>query len=170
MDDTLTISAAITGLGAAAIILSEGLNEIYEATERASMDVIDLATDLAGFALILDELGRLFKNSPSICSTSLQESLWEVVRTCRAHLRGFKTLVNKAQTCSDKSKSIDHSARWIFRRSQLLRTLAVLNSFKVTMSLVLQTLKLAVKKIEADDEIRLVLLCPLISVFLNSVC
>ncbi|KAI9892830.1 MAG: hypothetical protein M1814_000989 [Vezdaea aestivalis] len=145
MAEPLSIVASIVGIGLAATQLSQGIYGLISTMRGAQSEMQTIAIDLTCFSAVVDELAEQLSAPHRIYSNEMAKSLRKVIGCCRDNFKEIKVMVKKEKACRAK-KGLQFGFLWIFRGPKMRKITALLNSLKLTLSVFLQTLKLAGKK------------------------
>lgn len=144
MADPLSIAVSVSSLVGVGLRLSTGLYHICETISSAQDDIEDIASDLTSFVVVIDELGKIFAAPGRLYSDTLESNLLNIIKKCRHVFRQINRMIEK--TVSAAKMKLQSKFAWVFRKTKVKELKASLDSLKLTMSLMLQTLKLVKDK------------------------
>ncbi|KAI9799273.1 MAG: hypothetical protein M1833_004151 [Piccolia ochrophora] len=145
MADPFSITAGIVGIGLAGVKLSRNIYEVVDTFGSARGDVEAIGRELACFVVVVDDLASDFKARRSTYSNKLLQSLRDIIAQCRLRFKEINNLICSVKFHSRGSR-FRSSCLWIFREKSVNKIRASLDSLKLTLTVILQTVRLARKK------------------------
>lgn len=133
--DPLSIIASIAGISQAGTALSKAIFNIVSATRNAPREVYDIAKAVGDLSLILSELRGVLRKGKDIIRRRLLRSL-------KSAIRNIQTLHGEIQNLTDASTGAARLA-WAFRRSKCSALLQQIDSYKIGINMILNTVQLA---------------------------
>lgn len=142
MAEPLSIAASIVGIGLAGVKLASSIYEVVDTLGSAKKDVESLAFDLGCFAAVVNELADIIKAPEKIHSANLTTALRDVIAQCRNIFRDLNGMLVWVKSNS-RARRFRAKCLWVFRKTAVDRQRANIDSLKMTLTLMLQTLKAA---------------------------
>lgn len=140
MADPLSVTASVIFLVSVGVRLSTDLYDVCETVSSAQDDIEDIASDLTSFVVVLDELGKIFAAPERIYSDKLELNLLNIIKKCRHIFRQIDHMIKR--TVGATKMKLQSKFAWVFRKTKVQELKASLESLKLTIGLMLQTLKL----------------------------
>ncbi len=146
MVDPPSISSSVVGLATAGVILTSSLYNLCEIAGWSQDEIEGIAYDVSLFEVVADELGKILSGPlpRSIHSDKLEASLSGVVARCEIIYRHVFSVTELNLDLPEAQ--LPQQLALAFKRVNVNEIRATLESLKLTMSLVLRTLRLFMDK------------------------
>ena len=143
MADPVTIISTAAGITAACVKLSCALYNICDNIASSQDQIEELAGDLTDFASIVKELSKLLERPKRVYSDTLSSSLLEILEKCKSQFQKVRRMIGKTESETVSVIRFKSRVAWVFREAKVRALMARLDSTKLTLLVMLQTLKLA---------------------------
>lgn len=140
--DPVSLIASIAGITTAGIALSKSLYALYDGLESSQNEIADIASDLASFTVIVNELGAVFKSPKRVYSDALQQSLFDIIEKCRSLFLEIKRMIERAELGNKSKLSLGNHVKFVFRETKVRSITTRLETTKKTMSLMLLAIQM----------------------------
>lgn len=135
--DPLSIIASIAGVSTAGISLSRAIYDAISSVRNAPKEVSGIARGLSDLSITLRELQRVLNKGKDVYRRKLIRRVASAVKRMGRVQREIKELL-------DGTGSLPQ-LKWIFRKSKTMELLYAIESHKTGISLILQTMMLAIQ-------------------------
>ncbi|KAK8022547.1 hypothetical protein PG993_013314 [Apiospora rasikravindrae] len=135
--DPLSVIASIAGIAQAGTALSKAIYNLVSATRNAPKEAYDIARDVGDLSLILSELRRVLRDGKKIIRRRL-------LRLVSYTMRRIQDVHDEIHDLIDASTGIAGLA-WAFRRSKCRDLTQQIDSYKVSINMILITINSALQ-------------------------
>ncbi|KAI1114886.1 hypothetical protein F5Y14DRAFT_460976 [Nemania sp. NC0429] len=135
--DPLSIIGSIAGISTAGISLSRAIYDVISSVRNAPKEVSDIAKGLCDLSITLKELRRVLNGGRDVYRRKLIRRLASAIRRVGQVQGEIKSLLEGTSSLA--------KLKWIFRKSKVTELLYAIESHKTSISLILQTMILAVQ-------------------------
>ncbi|KAH0541259.1 hypothetical protein FGG08_004264 [Glutinoglossum americanum] len=151
MADPLSIAAGVIGIVAAGTKLASALHNICETIGSAQEEIEDIASDLSYLVPVVDQLGSVFEAPERVYSDNLSLGVLAVIQKCKDLFRRINHMIK--ETSGVPKQQLKTKVAWVFREKKVKAIKAKLDSLKITLIFMLQTLSIAQhhRQLEEDD-------------------
>jgi Fungal N-terminal domain of STAND proteins len=143
MADPVSIITTVSGVVAAGVKLSCALYNICDNIASSQDQIEDLASDLSDFTSVLNELGKIFEQPKRVYSDALTGSLADILDKCKRQFQQIRQMIGKTESETTSTNRFKVKVAWVFRETKVRALTARLDSTKLTLLVMLQTLKIA---------------------------
>ncbi|KAI1125084.1 hypothetical protein F5Y10DRAFT_284511 [Nemania abortiva] len=135
--DPLSVIASITGIATAGISLSRALYDAISTLRNAPKEVSQIARGLYELSSTFRELQRVLKDGRDVYRRKL-------IRRVASAIKRVGRVQREIQDLLDGSGALA-KLRWVFRKAKTMELLYAIESHKTAISVILQTMMLAVQ-------------------------
>lgn len=133
------------------------LNAVGVELANADVEIQSIARGISLFSLMLKQVGMTLEESESIASQSALETVKEITGQSQLVFDEIKNMVEMVQKRDDKgnlrSITVAQRVKWCFKKQRVQYLLGQLESLKLSLSIMLQTLQLG-KRIAKSRYVR----------------
>ena len=151
-DDVLRIITSIIGVAGAGFRLSLILNAVGVEIATSDVEIQHIAKQISLFSLILKQVGLALEDSKSAATRTALDTTNEVANQSRTVFEEIKGMVEMVQKKDEKGHiraiSVAQKVKWCFKKQRMQYLLAQLDSLKISLSIMLQTLQLGKRIME----------------------
>jgi hypothetical protein len=141
-----SIIASVIGVAGAGFRLSLILNAVGVELATAEVEIQSMARGISSFSLMLKQVGMTLEESKSIASQSALDTAKEITGQSQVIFDEIKNMVEMVQKRDDKgnlrSITVAQRIKWCFKKQRVQYLLGQLESLKLSLSIMLQTLQL----------------------------
>lgn len=151
------IIASVIGVAGAGFRLSLILNAVGVELANADVEIQSIARGISLFSLMLKQVGITLDEPKSIASQSALDTAKEITGQSQLVFDEIKNMVEMVQKRDDKgnlrSITVAQRVKWCFKKQRVQYLLGQLESLKLSLSIMLQTLQLG-RRIEKSRYVR----------------
>lgn len=133
------------------------LNAVGVELANADVEIQSIARGISLFSLMLKQVGMTLEESESIASQSALDTVKEITGQSQLVFDEIKNMVEMVQKRDDKgnlrSITVAQRVKWCFKKQRVQYLLGQLESLKLSLSIMLQTLQLG-KRIAKSRYVR----------------
>lgn len=141
-----SIIASVIGVAGAGFRLSLILNAVSSELATADVEIQSIARGISLFSLMLKQVGLAMEGAKSIASQSALDTAKEITGQSELVFEEIKSMVEIVQRRDDKGHfraiTVSQRIKWCFKKQKVQYLLAQLESLKLSLSIMLQTLQL----------------------------
>ena len=135
------IIASIIGVAGAGFRLSLILNAVGSEFAMAPIEIRSISKGVTLFSLMLKQVGSALQTSDSVHTASALETTQEIAEECQAVFNEINGMLDRLQI-RDGSLGIQQRFKWCFKKQRVQYLLEQLESLKLSLLVMLQTLQL----------------------------
>lgn len=144
--DSFRIIASVIGVAGAGFRLSLILNAVGVEIATADVEIQSIARHISLFSLMLKQVGLTLEDSKSIATQTALETTNEIAKQSRTVFEEIKGMVEMVQKKDEKGHiraiTVTQRVKWCFKKQRVQYLLGQLESLKLSLSIMLQTLQL----------------------------
>lgn len=141
-----SVIASVIGVAGAGFRLSLILNAVGVELATADVEIQSIARGISLFSLMLKQVGLTLDESKSIASQSALDTAKAITGQSQLVFDEIKNMVEMVQKRDDKgnlrSITVAQRVKWCFKKQRVQYLLGQLESLKLNLSIMLQTLQL----------------------------
>ncbi|KAI1194988.1 hypothetical protein F5X97DRAFT_309570 [Nemania serpens] len=144
--DPLSVIASIAGISTAGVALSRAIYDAISSIRNAPKEVSSIAKGLCDLSVVLGELRRVLKDGQDVYRRKL-------IRRVASAMRRVGRVQSEIRELLDSTGTLA-KLKWAFRKSRAKELLYAIESYKTGISIILQTMVLAVqlKQLSKNNE------------------
>ena len=146
MINVYSIIASVIGVAGAGFRLSLILNAVGVELATADVEIQSIARGISLFSLMLKQVGMTLEESSSLASQSALDTTREITNQSQLVFDEIKNMVEMVQKRDEKghirSITVAQRVKWCFKKQRVQYLLGQLESLKLSLSIMLQTLQL----------------------------
>lgn len=135
--DPLSVIASIAGISTAGVALSRAIYDAISSIRNAPKEVSSIAKGLCDLSVVLGELRRVLKDGQDVYRRKL-------IRRVASAMRRVGRVQSEIRELLDSTGTLA-KLKWAFRKSRAKELLYAIESYKTGISIILQTMVLAVQ-------------------------
>ena len=140
------IIASVIGVAGAGFRLSLILNAVGVDIVTADVEIQSIARHISLFSLMLKQVGLTLEDSKSIASQTALDTTNEIAKQSKTVFDEIKSMVEMVQKKDERghirSITVAQRVKWCFKKQRVQYLLGQLESLKLSLSIMLQTLQL----------------------------
>ncbi|KAL8824542.1 MAG: hypothetical protein Q9191_004989, partial [Dirinaria sp. TL-2023a] len=149
------IIASVIGVAGAGFRLSLILNAVGVELATADVEIQSIARGISLFSLMLKQVGLTMEGAKSIASQSALDTAKEITSQSQLVFDEIKNMVEMVQRRDDKGNlrtiTVSQRIKWCFKKQRVQYLLGQLESLKLSLSIMLQTLQLGKRIVETQE-------------------
>jgi hypothetical protein len=139
--------ASVMTISAFGVRLSMTLLEMGETVAKAREQMNAIASDILIFSSVLKELGHTLDVNKALCSDELSRTCTTIIMRCE---RVFKDIEMTVKLRKSEIR-VGTRIKWLFDKPRTKELCATLDSLKMTLMLIIQTVGLAKNMCQASE-------------------
>jgi Fungal N-terminal domain of STAND proteins len=141
MADPLSLMTSLIAVATAGVQVSRALYSIANVNGGSSEEIQSIGREISAFSGVLRDLHEFLDDAKGLISKRALLNADRILRNCK---NVFANIQRMLESCSAGPRmNFWHSLQWSFRREKVKPMYAKLESFKLTLVILLSTLRLA---------------------------
>lgn len=141
MADPLSLMTSLIAVATAGVQVSRTLYSISNVNGGASEEILSIGREISAFSGVLRDLHEFLDDAKDLISKRALLNANHILRDCK---NIFANIQRMLDSCNAGPRvNFWHSLQWSFRREKVKPMYAKLESFKLTLAILLSTLRLA---------------------------
>ena len=141
MSDPLSLMASLIAVAAAGIQVSQTLYKLADAVGNANEEILSISKEVSAFSRVLEDLHEFLDDAKDLISNKALANANRILNDCK---EVFAKIEKMLGTCENRTRfNLWQGLQWSFRREKVRPMCAKLESFKLTLTIMLSTMKLA---------------------------